>query len=116
MVGGSRHHDRARAVLRTEDALDEFFHLTTALADQSDDNHFRARVAGHHAEENALADAAAREQADALAAAHGEHRVDSSNADIERLGNRLTRQRVDRFAGQPYPILAIERSEVVQGV
>ena len=76
VIGGSGDHDRARAVLGAEDALDEFLHFAAALADQSDDDHVRARVAGHHAEQHALADAAAGEQTDTLTAADGQQRVD----------------------------------------
>ena len=61
---------RARS-LRPENALDEFLHFTAALADQADDDDVGAGVAGHHAEQHALADAAAGEQSDALAAADG---------------------------------------------
>ena len=60
---------RARQPLGAEVVLDELAHLAAALADQADHDHVGLGVAGHHAEQRALADAGAGEQADALAAA-----------------------------------------------
>ena len=74
-----------------EDALDEFLHFAAALADQADDDDVGAGVARHHAEQHALADAGAGEQADALAATDGQQRVDRAHADIERRVDRLAR-------------------------
>ena len=51
------------------DVVDKFAHFTTALADQTDDDDVGVGIARHHAEQHALADAAAGEQSHALAAA-----------------------------------------------
>ena len=69
MVGRRRDDHRARQAVAAEDALDEFLHFAAALADQADDDDVGRGVARHHAQQHALADAAAGEQADALAPA-----------------------------------------------
>src|SRR5918996_431125 len=48
----------------------------------------RSRTARQHAQQRALADAGAAEQANALAAAAGEERVDRAHARRQRIGNR----------------------------
>ena len=53
-------------------------------------------AARHHAEQRALADAAAAEQADALAAAAGQQRVDGAHAGAERRDDRIALHRVER--------------------
>ena len=70
--------------LLAQDALDEFLHFATALADQADDDDVGLGVAGHHAQQHALAHAGAGEQADALAATNGQQRIDGAHADIQR--------------------------------
>ena len=62
----------AREAFLAQDLVDEFLHFAAALADQADDDHVGLGVAGHHAEQHALADAAAGEQADALATTDGQ--------------------------------------------
>ena len=71
-AGAATTTERAQALV-AEDVLDELLDLAAALADQADDDHVGGGVARHHAEQHALADAGAGEQADALAAADGEH-------------------------------------------
>src|SRR5690606_11489128 len=114
IVGRRRNDDRARKSLFAEDALHELLDLATALADQPDDDHFRAGIARHHAEQHALADAAAREEPDALAAPDSEKRIDRANADVERLLDRLSRERVDCGSGQPNAIFAMKRASTVE--
>ena len=72
IVGRRRDHDGAPAAFGPEDAVDEFLHFAAALADQAHDDDVGAGVARHHAEQHALADARAGEQADALAASDGQ--------------------------------------------
>src|SRR5688572_32422229 len=114
MVRWRRHDDGAPATFGTEDALDEFLHFATALADQTDDDDIRARISGHHAEQHALADAAAGEQADTLTATHGKQRVYGAHADVERLADGLTRERIDRHAGQPHAIRTIQWTKAIE--
>ena len=75
LIGGRDDDDRARQALGPEIALDELAHLAAALADQRDDVHLGPRRARDHAEQRALADARAGEDAEPLAAAAGEQRV-----------------------------------------
>ena len=89
---------RAAQALLAEDVLDEFLDFAAALADQADDDHVGRGVARHHAQQHALADAGAGEQADALAAADGQHRVDRAHAGVQRLAHRVAVHRVDRPA------------------
>ena len=81
--------DRFEA-LGAEIVLEEAADFAAALADQRDDRDVGRRAARHHAEQRALADAAAAEEADALAAAAGEQRVDGAHAGAHR------RRRSDR--------------------
>src|SRR6218665_3013872 len=46
---------RARAAVCAQNVFDEFLDLAAALANQSDHDHVGARVAGHHAQQHALA-------------------------------------------------------------
>ena len=96
-AGAATTTERAQAFV-AEDVLDEFLDFAAALADQADDDHVGRGVARHHAEQHRLADAGAGEQADALAAADGEHRVDRAHAGVERLAHRVAVHRVDRAA------------------
>src|SRR5690606_24152780 len=114
IVRRGRHHDRSGAALRPQNALDEFLHLATALADQSDDDDVGARVARHHPEQHALAHAAASEQADTLPAPDGEQCVDGAYADVKRLLYGLAQQRVDRRARESHALRAVERSQSVE--
>ena len=80
----------------------------------ADDDDVRAGVARHHAEQHALADAAAREQADALAAADGQQRIDRTHADVERSEIGWRASGLIWRAGQAHAIFAIERAEPVE--
>src|SRR6185437_2440487 len=114
MIRGRGDDHGPRAVLRTQDALDEFLHFAAALADQPHDDHIRAGVAGHHAEKHALADAAAGEESHALPAAYGEERVDRADPDVERLADRMPQQRVDRTTRQAYGRAAGKGTETIE--
>src|SRR5690606_9378570 len=67
-----------------------------------------------HAEQHALADAAAGEKADALPAADRQERVDRAHAYVERLPDRRTLERIDRLGDEPGAVLAVERSAAVE--
>jgi len=85
-VGCRDDHDRPPHPLGTQVVLDELAHLAATLANQRDDVHVGGRVAGRHAHQRALADAASREDAHALALRAGHQRVYGANAEAERLG------------------------------
>ena len=72
-------HHRARPAFGAENVLDKVFDLAATLADQANDDHIRTGITGHHAEQHALADAGAGEQAHTLAAADGQQSVDGAH-------------------------------------
>ena len=84
VAGGDDDH-AAREAFGAQIAFDEFVDFTTSLADQTDHDDVGGRVATHHAEQHALADAGAGENAEALAAAAGEQGVDDVDAGAQRL-------------------------------
>ena len=65
-------------------ALDKLVDFAAALADQRHDVHVGRRVARHHAQRDALADARAGEDSDPLSFAAGQHAVDRPNAGRQR--------------------------------
>ena len=79
-----------------EVALDELAHLASALAEQRDHVDVGAGAPGDHAEQHALADAAARHDADPLAPAERDQAVDGPDAGAER---RPMRVRSSGFGG-----------------
>ena len=81
--------------------LEKFADLAAAFADQSDDNHVRRRSARDRAEERALADARAGEEADALAFAEREETVEDANA-RSASGVGRPRRRDERRAADPH--------------
>ncbi len=89
LVRGGYDHDRARQTELAQVALDELLQLTAALADQGDHGHVGARAARDGAEQRALADAAAREDAHALALADGQQAIDRAHARDQRRRDRL---------------------------
>src|SRR6185437_3390097 len=111
----SGQHDCFFESVGTERALDEFLNFTAAFADQPDHDDVRAGIARHHAEEHALADAGAGEQAEPGAAPDGEQRVDRAHADIERRVDQGALHRIDRAAEQGHAFLATEPALAVDG-
>ena len=112
-VGRRGDDDAARQAFGFEDVFDEFLDFAAALADQADDDHVGRGVARHHAEQHRLADAGAGEQADALAAADGEHGVDRAHAGVERLADRVAVHRVDRPAQHRLEARVADRAAAV---
>ena len=106
-------HAAAQAFL-AQDVLDEFLHFAAALADQADDDDVRLRVAGHHAQQHRLADAGAGEQAQALAAAHGQQRIDRAHAGVQRAADRVAVHRVDGAAHHRFVAHVHQRAAAVQ--
>src|SRR6185437_10805499 len=114
IVGRRRHHDGAREPGLAENALDEFLDFATALADQSDDDDVGGGVARHHAEQHALADAAAGKQPDPLAAPDRQQSVDGPHAHVQRLADGPSQQRIDGPAGQTHAGFGLDRSLTIQ--
>src|SRR5690606_2659746 len=94
--------------------LDEVLHLAPALADETDDDDVRVRVARHHAEQHALADAGPGEQSHALPASDGEQRVDGAYADVERLADRLPLEGVDAPPDERHRAPGTRRRQAVE--
>ena len=94
--------------------LDEFLHLAAALADQADHDHVGAGVARHHAEQHALADAGAGEQAHALAAPDGQQRVDRAHAHIQYLIDRFSIERIQRLRCKRSSLAYLQWPEPIQ--
>jgi hypothetical protein len=92
-----RRHDQHGAfqAFGTERLLDEFAHLAVTLADQADHDHVGHGLARDQAEQHRFADAGTGHQADALALAEREHRIDRAHADVQRFVDRRLAQRVD---------------------
>ena len=78
-IAGGDHGDGVLALL-LERVLQEVAHLASALADQRDDGSVEAAGAREHGEQRRLADAGARENADALAGAERREEVDDPDA------------------------------------
>jgi hypothetical protein len=93
-VGRRDDHDRARETLGPEIVLDELLHFAAALTDEADDRDIAVSPSGEHGEEHRLADARAREEAEALAFAKRREQVERSHrggeagADPGALGRR----------------------------
>ena len=85
LVARGHHHDALGQAGRSQVALDELVYLAAALADQGDDDHVGVGVAGHHAQQHALAHAGAGENAHPLPLAAGQQAVDRANAGGQRL-------------------------------
>ena len=88
LVRGGDEDDGAAAAFGPQTLFEEFADFATTLANQANDDDFSVAVAGHHANERAFAHTRAAEDADALAAAHGEQAVDGTDARAERGADR----------------------------
>ena len=97
LVAGGHHDHALGQPCGAQVALDELVDLAAALADQGDDDHVGRGVAGHHAQEHALAHARAGEDPHPLPLAAGQQAVDRADAGGQRLadprpGARMRRQ------------------------
>ena len=113
-VGRRCDHHRARERLGGQDVFHELAHFAPTLADQSDHDDIGRRIARHHAEQHALAHAAAGEQAQALAASDREQRVDRTHADVEDFADRLALERIEGTAVQRNIPIEQQRAAVIE--
>ena len=88
LIAGRNDHHRTAQARFAQIALDEVAHFFAALADQRDHVDVGGRVARDHAQDRRLADAAAGEDADALAFAARQQPVDRAHAQRQRFGRR----------------------------
>ena len=79
-------------------AFQKFTHFAAAFADERDDVHVGLGLRRHHAEQRGFADAAAGENAEALAAAAGHERVHGLDAGLENIVDALALERMRRAA------------------
>ena len=105
---------RTAATFLAQRVLDELLHFAAAFPDQPHHHHVGVGVFGHHAQQGGLAHAGAGEQAQALAAADGEQRVDRAHAGVQRSVDRLARHRVDRLGLERGLFAAVQRAGAVQ--
>ena len=92
--------------------LDEAAHLAAALADQGQHDHIGLRAARDHAEQRALADAAATEETDALSPPAGQHRIHRAHAGAQRRDDGIAIHRIERRWKQRIPHVRRERLSV----
>ncbi len=97
-LAGGADHDGTFAALGAELVFEEAADLAIAFADHGDHGDVGRIVARHGAEQRALADAAAAENADALALSARQQRVDGADAGDQGLGDVLA---VERVGGVP---------------
>ncbi len=95
-VGRGNDHHRFGQAFGAEVVFEKAAHFAAAFADERKDDHVGLSAPCDHAEQRALADAAAAEHADALAAAAGQHRVDRAHAGAQRTLDRVAVHRIDR--------------------
>ena len=95
-VGAGDDEDAALAALLAELVVDEGLDLAVAFADEGDDGDVGRVAAAHGAEQRALADARAAEDADALADAAGQEAVDDADAGGELLVDVFAREGIGR--------------------
>jgi hypothetical protein len=72
----------------TKNLLDELLDFATTFTDQADDDDVSCGIAGHHAEQDALADPGSGEKPHPLPAADTEQGIDGAYPDVERLLDR----------------------------
>ena len=114
LVAGGHHDHALGQPFGPQVALDELVDLAAALADQGDDDHVGGRVAGHHAQQHALAHAGAGEDAHPLPLAAGQQAVDRADAGGQRLVDPrpragMRRRAVEARCGRQAPAAACRR-------
>src|SRR5690606_3907303 len=92
-----------------EVGLEEAPDLAAPPADQRQHDDVGLGAAGHHAEQRALADAAAAEHADALPASARQHGVDRAHAGPDGRPDRLARHGIERVRAERRLIDGAER-------
>ena len=109
LIGRRDDDHRTGQTLGAEVVIDELLHLAAALADQGDHVDVCFTVARDHAQQRALADTRAGEDAHALAEAAGEQAVQSAYTRGQRRANRLATERVRRGVGDSGDARGVER-------
>src|SRR5690606_8601582 len=116
IVGGGGDDNRFAEVFGAKYVFNEFAHFAATFADQTHDDDVGFGETCHLAEQHALADAGAGEQADTLAAADREQRIDRAYANVERLADRHARKGIDRRADHACAVRALDVAALVDRV
>ncbi len=99
-VSRCRHNHRSGTPLRAQNIFNKFLDLTATLTNQAHHNDISFGVARHHAQQHALAHTRPGKQANTLAAANRQQRVDGAYASVQSLAHRCTVHCIDGFAVQ----------------
>ncbi len=111
IAGG--HHDHRLLQAGAEAIFDKGFDFTAALANQGDDVDLRIGPLGDFTEQRAFADAAAGENADALATPQGQETIDGTHIGGKDLAHARAPQRRRSGQGESAPTTAIQGALVV---
>ncbi len=114
LVGGGDDDDGTAAAFFAE-RVEEFAHFASALANQAEDGEVGAGVAGHHANEGALTDAASTKDADALPPPAGEEGVNGADTATERIADRRALEGKRGFAVERIALSANGSEPLVNG-
>src|SRR6185369_2691365 len=112
-LAGSTNHDRLFATFGAELVFQEAADLPVAFADHGDNRDVGRVVARHGAEKGALTNAAAAENADALAFAAGQQGIDGAYAGDQWLGDVLAVERIGGGSVKAIGLASIDRGAVV---
>ncbi len=115
LVRGGDDDDGFFAAGVVEIAFQKFADFAAALADERNDVHIGIGAGGHHAQQRGFADAAAGENAEALAAAARHERVNGLDAGLENLFNALALERMRRHQVQFNGMFGLNRPQTVNG-
>jgi hypothetical protein len=96
--------------------LNELAQFATAFADERDHVDVRIGASGHHAEEGGFADAAASEDANALAAADWREEIEDLDAGLEGLVNADAAKGIGRGIAERLGEFGAERAAIVEGL
>ena len=94
-VRGRDDDDRSREPVRTEVVFEKRSHFAATFTDQREDDDVCLRSASHHAEQRALADAAATKETKSLTPSAGQDGVDGAHASAYRFRDWTARKRIE---------------------
>ncbi len=116
LVGRGDNDDGFFSAALVQIAFQKFAHFPAAFADERDDIHVRLGLRRHHAKQRGFADAAAGENAEALAAAERGERVHRLDAGLENVVDAVALERMRRAQMQADGMFRDNRAKVVQRI
>ena len=114
-LGSGADHHRAFASVRPQLFFEKAAHLAIAFADHADDRDIGGIVARHGAQQSALADSAAPENAETLPLSARQQTVDGADAGDQRLGDVFAVERIAGLAVQTVGIPHFQLRAAVDG-